>query len=65
MHKGAPVAALAIKAATLLERVQPKIFKKSAHGGEIGRCEAHMRDVLNLDNRHSRFSRFLLDYLVK
>ena len=64
MQKRPPVAAPAVKPPACAERAEPEMDKKRAHHSQIGRGEAHVRNVPDLDHRHGPSLRFALDYLV-
>ena len=41
------------KPATFFDTMHAEIFEKGAHDGQVGRGKTHMRNILDLDNRHS------------
>ena len=53
MDEGATVGAFAVKSAAFFETMHAEIFEKGAHDGQVGRGKTHMRNILDLDNRHS------------
>ena len=52
MNKRTSIAGLPVKPPALLKTRHPEVFEERPHGRVIRRCEAHMGDILNFDDRH-------------
>ena len=62
MDEGTAIVGTAIEASTVFEGFEPEVLQKAAHGGQIRRGKADVRDVLDLDDRHAVLSRLARSY---